>query len=129
MATGFSQLRDAIPPPSTPIEAGSLEAFSVVEARLGLTLPDDYKHLIYTYGTGAWKQFLWVLNPFSANRFLNLIEQAQRQLDADRIIRAHWPHHVPFALFPERGGLFPWAITDNGNRLYWLTAGEPNHHI
>jgi hypothetical protein len=30
---------------------------------------------------------------------------------------------VPYALYPERGGLFPWAYTDNGDTIYW-TVGE-----
>lgn len=36
---------------------------------------------------------------------------------------------MPFALYPEPGGLFPWGLTDNGDRLYWLTEGEPNSWV
>jgi hypothetical protein len=122
---GYAQLCDAVPPPCNPVEAGSIEAFTDVEARLALALPDDYKRLVCAYGTGSWKGFLWVLNPFSANRHLNLLAQAQRQLAAERAIRTVWPRNVPFALYPEGGGLFPWGMTDNGNRLYWLTTGDP----
>jgi hypothetical protein len=127
MRIGFSQLRDAVPPPSRPVEVGSMELFATVEARLGLALPDDYKHLVCAYGTGSWKGFLWVLNPFSSNRYLNLFEQAKCQLEAERAIRTDWPRDVPFALYPEPGGLLPWAMTDNGDRLYWLTAADPVH--
>jgi hypothetical protein len=70
---------------------------------------------------------LWILNPFAANRYLNLVQQARRQLEAERMIRAERPSDMPFSLHPERGGLFPWAMTDNGDRLYWLTEGDPNH--
>jgi hypothetical protein len=103
-----------------------MEAFTAVESRISLLLPDDYKRLVCAFGTGSWKSFLWVLNPFSSNRFLNLLEKEQHQLDAERTIRAQWPKNVPFALYPEPGGLFPWALTDNGDRLYWLTKGNPD---
>lgn len=126
MTTSFAQLCDAISPPAKAIEAGNTEGFLAVEARLVLGLPGDYKRLICAYGSGSWKGFLWVLNPFSSNRYLNLFEQALQQLDAERVIRTNWPGDVPFALYPERGGLFPWGITDNGDRLYWLTEGDPD---
>lgn len=28
---------------------------------------------------------------------------------------------VPYPIFPERGGVVPWAITDNGDLCFWLT--------
>jgi hypothetical protein len=126
VTTAFADLCKAVPPPDNPFEAGSAEGFTAVEGRLGLALPTDYKSLIGAYGTGSWKGFLWVLNPFASNRYLNLFEQAQRQLEAERTIRADWPKDVPFALYPDPGGLLPWAMTDNGDRLYWLTEGRPD---
>lgn len=107
------------------MESGSIEAFAPVEAQLSLLLPMDYKQLICGYGSGSWQEFLWVLNPFSRNKYLNLVEQSRRLLEAERIIRGDWPDLVPFALYPEEGGLFPWGITDNGDRLFWRTEGEP----
>ena len=47
-------------------------------------------------------------------------------LEADREIRDSFPDDVPEALFPEPGGLHPWAGTDNGDRLYWRTEGNPD---
>jgi hypothetical protein len=124
VTTAFAKLCEAVQPPANPVEAGSPEAFAAVEARLGIALPDDYENLIGAYGTGCWKGFLWVLNPFASNRYLNLLEQTQRQLDAERAIRADRPSQVPFAIHPEVGGLLPWAMTDNGDRLYWVTQGH-----
>jgi hypothetical protein len=126
VTTAFGDLCKAVPPPDNPFEAGRPEGFTAVEGRLGLALPTDYKSLIGAYGAGSWKGFLWVLNPFASNRYLNLFEQTQRQLDAERTIRADWPKDVPFALYPEPGGLLPWAMTDNGDRLYWVTEGRPD---
>jgi SMI1-KNR4 cell-wall len=126
MLRSFKSLCDVVAPPIAPLEAGAKEDWKKVESSLSLELPDDYKNLVTSYGSGCWKQFLWILNPFSTNRNLNLIEQATCQLTAEREIRASCPEDVPFALYPESAGLFPWAITDNGDRLYWLTEGDPS---
>ena len=37
-----------------------------------------------------------------------------------------FPDEFPFPVFPAAGGLFPWATTDNGDTLYWLTVGDPD---
>ncbi|WP_152049375.1 hypothetical protein [Tautonia marina] len=92
-----------------------------METRLGLELPDDYKRLVHAYGSGSWMGFLWVLNPFSSNLYLNLLEQAQRQLAAERVIRTNWPagpvRHVPRAR---------WAVSlgHDGQRRPALLADE-----
>lgn len=33
---------------------------------------------------------------------------------------------MPYALFPEPGGLLVWGVTDNGDEFYWLTEGAPD---
>ena len=33
---------------------------------------------------------------------------------------------VPFPLYFEPGGLFPWGVTANGEDLLWKTAGDPD---
>lgn len=43
-----------------------------------------------------------------------------------RQARQEWPWSLPWPIYPEPGGLFPWAVTDNGGTLYWLTEGEPD---
>jgi hypothetical protein len=126
MLASLAQLIAIVPPPVEPMEAGSTHAFAGVEDRLALVLPDDYKQIVMAFGTGSWRDFLWVLNPFSANAHLNLLHQAARQLDAERQVKEASPEAVPFPLYPQMGGLFPWGMTDNGNRLYWLTEGAPD---
>jgi hypothetical protein len=126
MNEAFEKLCKAVPPPSAPVDSGAMEDFAALEASMNINLPDDYKRLVCNYGSGSWKEFLWVLNPFASNRNLNLGEQAQRQLDAERTIKKSSPRDMPFALHPEPGGLFPWGLTDNGDRLFWLTEGNPN---
>jgi hypothetical protein len=102
-----------------------LEAFDPIEAVLGLRLPADYKELCCAYGTGAWLRFLHVVNPLAFGAIEDYLAKVTRQLDAERVIRNRWPKQVPFPLYPEPGGLFLGGISDNGDRLYWLTEGEP----
>ena len=64
-----------MPPPANPVESPRADDWQLVEARMLVELPSDYKEFIATYGTGAVDNFLWVLNPFSHNDNLNLIKQ------------------------------------------------------
>lgn len=38
--------------------------------------------------------------------------------------RSELPDEFPFNIYPEENGLLPFAYTDNGDELYWLTAPE-----
>lgn len=123
-----------VPPPKHPVEVGDNEAFAIVERELGVALPSDFKRLIQSYGSGQWQDFWYVLNPFSANRYLNLVQQATvlrpaacSTLDAERTGRESEPASYPHLIYPEPGGILPWAVTDNGGRLFWITAGPPAH--
>ena len=118
------RLEEVAPPPRDPVETTGAGGWQAVERQLGLTLPTDYHRLIDRYGTGQFGQFLWVLNPFTSNKNLNLLVHGRAILDADRELREAWPDVVPHALFPEAGGLLPAAVTDNGDRLYWRTTGD-----
>jgi hypothetical protein len=111
--------------PAKPVDAVPADspAWRDVEFRLSLEFPVDYKHLIAKLGTGSFADFLHVLNPFSSNHNLHLERAAHRILGATHEIRRSSPDDIPFAIFPETCGLFPWAITDNGDTLFWLTEG------
>ena len=44
-----------------------------------------------------------------------------------RVLRADCgPDEVPYPVFPDAGGLFPWGGTDNGDAMHWLTIGTPS---
>ncbi len=125
---GTRELEDLIRvvrPPESSIDAGpeDSEVWRDVEFRLGLELPADLKRVIEAYGSGAWGSALWTLNPFSRDPDLNLERRAHDLLGADHRIRRGDPRDIPFALYPEKHGLFPWAVTAGGSRLYYLTEG------
>ena len=123
----LDKLKAVLQPPSKPQEvmAGE-EAWESVEERLGTRLPSDYKKFIETYGTGTIDNFLLVLNPFSSNTFLNLIE-ASHDREGLATLRQEYPQLYVHDRYPAPGGLLPFASTDNGNILYWRTAGKTDH--
>ncbi|HRG94663.1 MAG TPA: SMI1/KNR4 family protein [Polyangiaceae bacterium] len=117
----LSRLRALAPPPAQP--TASRGDFAEVEAELGAPLPPDWKALIEAYGYGTFVDFLHLWSPFFAP--CTMASQARATLDADRQLARAWKKAVPFALFPEPDGALPWANTDNGDVLYWLTWGPP----
>src|SRR6185436_20078931 len=125
-------LRLLVPPPSPPVAAGTASSFLEFEEAIGLRLPGDYKEIISAYGDGNWQDFWLLLNPFSANPYRNLQLQAPRDdasgrnvLSAERYLR-NADTGYPHAIWPDRGGIFPWAVTDNGGRFFWITDGQPD---
>jgi hypothetical protein len=123
MAHTLEQLVRIMPPPEKPLAASG--DWQAVASTIGTALPSDYMAFIARYGTGRISGFLWVYNPFEENVHLNLLTRYRIILNADRELRKSFPDDVPESFFPEPGGLFPWAGTDNGDRLYWRTKGDP----
>ena len=117
---------ELIPPPAEPVEPGRPEAWREIEQQLGFALPSDYKKYIETYGTGSVDDFLLVFNPFSSNRYVSLPTQIEDRLDAQRQFTEMTGDAAPWPLHPDPGGLLPWACTDNGDVLFWLTEGAPD---
>jgi len=121
MAT-IDDLVRLVPPPEAPVDAtGDWER---VEADLGLELPSDFKMLIQRYGSGQFESFITPLNPFGPHPLL--IADARRLQEDDQPFREENPELSPYAFYPEPGGLLPWAGTDNGDRICWLTEGHPH---
>lgn len=70
--------------PARPLETGTDELWLQVAERTGTRLPVDYLYFINSYGTGSINNFLAVMNPFTAHRYLNLLEQMPRILSGLR---------------------------------------------
>jgi len=121
----LERLVQLMPPPPDPID--SIGDWHAVESQINTRLPDDYKSFIELYGTGRIAGLLWPLNPFSSNKFLNLLHQCSLILDTERSLRDEFPKYHPWPLFPESDGLFPWCTTDNGDYILWRTKGDPNN--
>jgi hypothetical protein len=123
----LQDLAQVMSPPSAPVETGSPDEWPSIEQTIGTPLPADYKHYINTYGTGSIGRFLWPYNPFSRDEYLNLIPRNEADLDALRQLKERFgEEEVPYPIYPEPGGLLSWAISNNGDVLYWLTQGDPD---
>jgi hypothetical protein len=120
--TLLEELFALVPPPASPTAAEG--DFGPVEADLGTPLPADYKELVRRYGYGTFSDFLNLWSPFFAP--CTMMSQARAALDANRSLARIAPKAVPFQPFPARDGALPWAVTDNGDYVQWLTWGEPD---
>lgn len=135
MKNMLETLTKVAPPPANPIETGSEDGWLAAEAELGLALPDDYKDLIRTYGTGSWERTeLFILSPFNPDFGYNLVRQCFKTegdnytiLDAERAAKKFLTEEgcepYPHPIYPEPGGIIPWATNGNGGRMFWLTDG------
>lgn len=111
-----------IPPPEVDFQP-TADDWRGVEEKLGARLPEDYKRIVETYGDFYFSGFLRVLNPFSKNKYLNLLTRGEIILAAERLTREAFPEYYPIVLFPEEKGLLPFAITDHGDTAFWITDG------
>jgi hypothetical protein len=98
-----------------------------VESSVGLRLPDDYRRLVETFPDGIFQGLVRVNRPGdhheSAKEFLGFYAW---QLEDMRQLRASG-HAFPYPIFPEPGGLLPWATGPRAEPFFWLTRGEdPN---
>ncbi len=118
----LDDLAALVSPPARPCAAEG--DFALAEKDLGTPLPRDYKALIRRYGYGTFSDFLHLWSPFFVDS--TMISRAREALDADRQLARVALKAVPFAQFPERDGALPWARSDNGDVIYWLTWGEPD---
>ncbi|MGW0807206.1 hypothetical protein [Nonomuraea sp. NPDC002799] len=55
-----------------------------------------------------------------------LVAVGQDTGDLYRSFRSQWPEKYPFAAWPEPGGFLSWGSSIDGDRLGWLTVGEPD---
>lgn len=120
----IDELERVLPPPRSPLDAPDQADWLVVEKALGLVLPNDYKEFVSQYGAGCIDGFVWPFNPVTQNHHINLLKQAVAQNDLLRLVQKQFPRDVPYDLFPHERGLLPWAVTDNGDVLFWLKRHE-----
>lgn len=123
--TTLDELKALIGPPSRsapPVD------WTHVESAEGLVFPTDYKLFAGSYAPLIIDNFIHVAHPSTpgdGERALN--RQLRRDLDALRELRQSHPNEVRYPLYPEPDGLYPWGGTDNGDSLFWLTQGDPDH--
>jgi hypothetical protein len=135
----LDRLRQLHPP--TTAAAPSADDWGTVERELGFALPDDYKALLGLYvggpPFGEW---------FGFYNFLNARDRAAAEKDLARLRRVREQVHeelrhvaglrgrpsssvrasVPFPVYPEPGGLYPWGWAQDDWTFYWLCDAAAN---
>lgn len=116
----IENLKKVMKLPKNPIDTGSLEKWQEVEHKMGIDFPHDYKEFISAYGTGRIGDFLWILNPFSKNENVNILEVMNYFQWAYSTSKKKFPDDFPRPLFSENNSLITWGATDNGDYLFWV---------
>jgi hypothetical protein len=117
----LDDLMALVPPPSgvTPVN------WDGIVLPGGAVPPADYRALVDAYGHGSFDDFLSVLQPSSPNRYLDLRHQIDVRIDALRVLRDDG-EEMPYEIDDPATHIVPWAITGNGDTVYWRRApGAP----
>ncbi|MCG8419786.1 MAG: SMI1/KNR4 family protein [Proteobacteria bacterium] len=123
--TTARRFTDTFAVPDKALETPNPGGWEKVEQELSLVLPEDYKWFIEQYGTGCVSMYVWILNPFSKNENLNLIYQIGSQSALFREMKDELGEEgCPYRVYPDEGGLVPFAISDNGDTLFWLADSQ-----
>jgi hypothetical protein len=116
-------LRALVPPPTRPyLGDGSWDRLF---HELGTTLPAEHVELMNTYGAGCWSDWLTFYTPLNVQP-PTFAPQVADALDIYRELRDEFPEDYPLAVWPEPGGLLPFADSIEGDVLGWLVDGAPD---
>lgn len=96
------------------------------EAEVGFQLPEDYKHLVETFGPGLFDEFVTLMVPGVENPHIELAKHAELCFEIQRALILDENFCWPYAAPGEPGCLLNWAVTANGDFLYWKTEGAPD---
>ncbi|MCH7232149.1 SMI1/KNR4 family protein [Glycomyces sp. L485] len=131
LAAEFQSLVGPSEAPHPPID------WPVIERRLGIEFPPDYKTWAQSYPSLELDGFLWIRHPTEfygrstieevAEELLGLSdisadrEEREEVFDSQGNLLGSKPA-LPF--YPQENGLIPWGTTDNGDYLMWLAIGK-----
>ena len=94
-----------------------------VETQLGFNFPDEFCFIIENYGTISLGNFITVFNPFSENKSINL-DAIKFYTDSYKYLKSQFPNSYKR---PSESFL-TWAVTDNGDTLFWDIHDQKNHN-
>ncbi|MEZ6057218.1 MAG: SMI1/KNR4 family protein [Planctomycetaceae bacterium] len=120
----IQELVKVLPPPSKPLDTD--ESLLVrLETCTRTPFPADFIEFGKVYGSGQIKSaYSWeVWSPFRSTYPLIILEFARTwELFRDAMELGN----EPFRIFPQVGGLLPFAQSDGGDWVCWETVGEPD---
>jgi hypothetical protein len=100
--------------------------WEVIERSLGgLVLPDDYKSVVEIFPHGTFKEFVSVIRPgIEGGDDDDYLGYYAHALEDMRGWREDGHGEFPYPIWPEPGGVLPWASTPDGFGLFWSTEGD-----
>lgn len=124
----MNSIQILMPPPPNAIDPPGVKVWSDVEGFLGVSLPSAYKEFLNVYGSGCINEFIWIFNPASKNKNIELLYQIRIRLDALRDLKFQG-ECLPYNLYPEVDGAIPFAATDNGDLLFFKPVAKSSYFI
>ena len=120
----IKQLMSVVPPPARPRHTGRpARKWQDIQEAFGTTLPSDLRDFGLHYGSGRFiGGYLSVYNPFDPY----YVKEIRFECGTLRMIKDSTHSDVPYDIFPDKPGLFPWGTDENGQRMCWLTEGPPD---
>lgn len=98
-------------------EVNKKQVWGNLDNNIGDFLPGDYKDFIDKYGIGCINGYMWIVSPFCENPNLNSINISDGFSDTLSYINEETGSN--YNIFDGISGLFPIAITDNGDTICW----------
>ncbi|WP_026423758.1 SMI1/KNR4 family protein [Actinokineospora inagensis] len=104
--------------------------WDVVESRLGVGLPADYKelHRVFPPGDffGPYGDSIMFQPPYVVDGVPDQVRQFETEMGELEDWRQSHPEDVPVPLFPEPGGVLPWARTSRPVLLWVRDHADPD---
>jgi hypothetical protein len=120
----IAKLAKVLPLPKAPCDTDP-KMLARNEGILRIQFPKDFVDFGKQYGSGTIKSaYSWeVWSPFRPTYPLIVMEFARTwNIYRDSVGGTD----VPFGIFPEVGGVLPFATTDGGDWVCWRTEGDPD---
>lgn len=123
----LSHLKTILVPPHSPSENGDKDVWPPID--VNISFPDDYVDFIKSYGTGRIADFIALFNPFTKNVDLNFFEQKKLILEDFNYLINEDSDYYNYTLYPNKGGLLPVGVTDNGDYFFWVVSNVENSNL
>src|SRR5262249_53312238 len=128
MSPELKAISKLVPPPDNP--QGRDRSWQDVQTDLARKLPADYKQFIDLYGSGLINGQIFVFNFRDTKLFERPLPEElcgeHSFIQGYERDRAMGGHDWPYAMYPEPGGLLPFATLFEIDTLNWATHGPPN---